>query len=116
MATHNPPYDIPVHSRYRETAFDDLPKWLQNRIDKYTVAALDDDPLEADVPEQEPVTGEPRPATGVEEDGEEDLDESGDPMPVDVDFPFHKGGGYYVLSDGRVVRGQDDAEEAQANL
>lgn len=111
MATHNPPYDIPVHPKYRDTDFDDLPKWLQNRIDKYSVASLD---LDEDEPEEEPVTGEPREAEQVE--GDEDLDESGDPMPVDVDFPFHKGGGYYILSNGNIVRGQDDAEAEQAKL
>lgn len=117
MAKFSPPYDVAVHSRYRDADFDDLPKWLQNRIERYSVSTEN---VEDDGPEVDPVKGTPEPAeepvVSPEEDDDEDLDESGDPMPVDVDFPYHKGGGYYVLSDGSIVRGQEDADEAQSKL
>lgn len=122
MASYNPPYDVAVHPRFEDTAFDELPKWLQNRIERYSVSSEN---VEEDLPEQEPVKGTPEPAeepnpfptkTDEEDEDDEDLDESGDAMPVDVDFPHHKGGGYYVLSDGRVVRGEDDAIEEQSKL
>lgn len=32
------------------------------------------------------------------------------------DYPHHKGGGYYELSDGTSVQGREAAEEAQAEL
>lgn len=100
MAQFAPPYSIPVHARYRDAAFDELPKWLQNRIERYAVPSEDVDEVdEVD-----------------ETDEDANLDESGDPMPVDVEFPFHKGGGYYVLSDGQIVRGSDDASAAQAEI
>lgn len=103
MATeYAPPYTIPVHPRYEDTPFDELPKWLQNRISRYSVAS---EAVEEEVTEAEDV-----------EDDDENVDASGDPMPVDVEFPHHKGGGYYVLSDGSIVRGQEDAEAAQAEL
>ena len=104
MAAFEPPYDIAVHPRYEDTPFDELPKWLQNRIEKYC------DPADVVTDEEDEHILE------EEEVEEEDLDESGDPMPVDVEFPHHKGGGYYVLSNGQVVRGSDEAEEAQAEL
>lgn len=31
-------------------------------------------------------------------------------------FPFHKGGGWYVLSDGSEIQGKEKAFDAQANL
>lgn len=111
MADFAPPYSIPVHARHRDTAFDELPKWLQNRITRYAVPSGDLD----DEPEQDPVEGEPEQAEEEEVVGV-DIDESGDPMPVDAEFPFHKGGGYYVLSNGSIVRGSDDAEEAEGKL
>jgi hypothetical protein len=95
-AQFSPPYDIAVHPKYRDEPFDELPKWLQNRIERYSVATED---VDEDV-----------------DDSDDNLDESGDPMPEGVEFPHHKGGGYYVLSDGSIVRGQDDAEKAQAKL
>lgn len=100
-AKFSPPYDIAVHPKYRDEPFDELPKWLQNRIERYCVPTEDveDDPVES----EEPVVGD-------------DVDESGDPMPDDVEFPHHKGGGYYVLSSGEVVRGLEEAEEAEAAL
>lgn len=101
---HQPPYDIAVHPRFADRPFDELPAWLQRRIERYSVPseAADDAVVEADEEEDEQV--------GV------DVDESGDPMPVDVDFPHHKGGGYYVLGDGSIVRGADSAEKAEKKL
>jgi hypothetical protein len=104
MADFAPPYDIAVHPKYRDTDFDDLPKWLQNRIERYSVKTEDVEEEPAETPEE------------PEQESDEDLDESGDPMPVDVEFPFHKGGGYYVLSDGKIVRGREEADEAQGAL
>lgn len=103
-AEFSPPYDIAVHPKFRDEPFDELPRWLQNRIERYCVPtheSVEDEVVEEE--EDEPVVGD-------------DVDESGDPMPDDVEFPHHKGGGYYVLSDGSVIRGQDEAEEAQAAL
>lgn len=34
----------------------------------------------------------------------------------DKEFPHHRGGGHYELSDGSVVQGKDDAEKAEAAL
>lgn len=31
-------------------------------------------------------------------------------------YPRHRGGGWYELSDGRVIRGEDEAEMAEADL
>ena len=39
-----------------------------------------------------------------------------DSLPEDTEFPYHKGGGYYFLSNGEQVRGEDNAKEAQAEL
>lgn len=32
------------------------------------------------------------------------------------EYPFHKGGGYYELSNGEQVRGKEDAIEAQKEI
>lgn len=37
-------------------------------------------------------------------------------LPDDTEFPYHKGSGWYFLSDGSKVRGEKAAEKAQAQL
>lgn len=37
-------------------------------------------------------------------------------LPEDTEFPYHKGGGYYFLSDGNQVKGKKAAEKAQTKL
>ena len=106
-AQFSPPYDIAVHPRYRDAPFDELPKWLQNRIERYSVPTEN---VEEDAEVEEEDDQNDEGTVG------EDVDESGDPMPVDVEFPHHKGGGYYVLSNGSVVRGADEADEEQSKL
>lgn len=39
-----------------------------------------------------------------------------DSLPEDTEFPYHKGSGYYFLSDGSTVRGGKAAENAQKQL
>lgn len=51
---------------------------------------------------------------GPEEiDGDESPDETAG---AESDYPTHKGGGYYELSDGSKVKGKKAAEEAEAKL
>lgn len=37
-------------------------------------------------------------------------------VPGDAEFPYHVGGGMYVLSDGSKVRGQEAAQKAEDEL
>ena len=37
-------------------------------------------------------------------------------VPDDAEFPFHKGAGWFVLSNGEKIRGADDAHKAEAAL
>lgn len=37
-------------------------------------------------------------------------------VPSDAEFPHHKGGGMYILSDGSEVKGKEDATKAQDDL
>lgn len=42
---------------------------------------------------------------------DEELDEEDD-----VEYPYHKGGGYWLLSNGETVKGKEEAQEAQSEL
>lgn len=39
-----------------------------------------------------------------------------DDLPDDIEFPYHKGAGYYFLSDGTQVRGKKAAKEKQIEI
>jgi hypothetical protein len=136
---------VPVPEKFADTPFDELPEGLKRRISRFSrnTEAMQQ-AQQADVPQQETVHGEAQEAAVVQdvpveepqaqpeqagqvgvpeaqvvtesEQPAENVDQSGDPIPEGVEFPHHKGGGYYVLSDGQVVRGEDEAAEAQANL
>lgn len=80
-------------------------------------------PAEEEAPEpaeEEPVTEEaPAEEAPAEEQSEEDAEKAANLEAVadtKGDFPKHKGGGWFVLSDGTLVQGKEDAQKAQSDL
>lgn len=83
--------------KFKDTPYDELPP-------EYKREAYREDPSVDDTPHPAAQPMDEGAAAALEE------------LPPGTTFPHHKGGGWYLLSDGSTVQGEEDATKQQDAL